>query len=496
MAKPDGLEIISIGALYEGPWEKKYWSSSRVRLHSSQSLSRYALVRKQSYNGRASVNTVCLTEITTNKNQGKDRYAYPVGYQAVRIHNMVTYTMEIIEGLKGPLFKISSSDGQSNSGQTPDIAWESFERKGCPRMKLWHGKIFSGKIDGVEFFGFKNPFVQRLLRELVANVSGTAESSLLSSDLCNEASGTKQHTQSMESCREFSTDADLLPQLGKPHFTGKRTRTNRITEMKSKSEASIKKLRSRDWKENADSSNRRKRSQMGQNSRNSLTSSFSNEKHDSRNSSGFLPATPNLETLIEEEKKLFSAKDGPPAISFDFSEHLKEECLLPNDTEKLLSSENFAATEESGKLSEDKEYYDRSKVAEWQGSSSLKPVEKKGETTESNDQQTFIDVDLCAPDTLDFLDNTSQALDYPKESLYDVNQELTVAYTVMSENLGTESYPEDEMATSTQNVNSEKNACDSVGHEIAKSMIKVLLPRALPLLETFSRKKKAATNLS
>lgn len=36
MARPDGetsdgLEIISIGALYDGPWDKKYWSSSRVR---------------------------------------------------------------------------------------------------------------------------------------------------------------------------------------------------------------------------------------------------------------------------------------------------------------------------------------------------------------------------------------------------------------------------------------------------------------------------------
>lgn len=28
--KPDGLEIISIGSLYSGPWDKKYWSSSRV----------------------------------------------------------------------------------------------------------------------------------------------------------------------------------------------------------------------------------------------------------------------------------------------------------------------------------------------------------------------------------------------------------------------------------------------------------------------------------
>jgi len=29
--KPDDLDITSIGALYRGQWDKKYWSSSRVR---------------------------------------------------------------------------------------------------------------------------------------------------------------------------------------------------------------------------------------------------------------------------------------------------------------------------------------------------------------------------------------------------------------------------------------------------------------------------------
>lgn len=29
----DGLEIVSIGKIYTGPWEKKYWTSSRVRFH-------------------------------------------------------------------------------------------------------------------------------------------------------------------------------------------------------------------------------------------------------------------------------------------------------------------------------------------------------------------------------------------------------------------------------------------------------------------------------
>ncbi|KAJ0094150.1 hypothetical protein Patl1_16656 [Pistacia atlantica] len=64
--KSEGLEITSIGSLYEGSWEKKYWSSSR----------------------------------------GKDRYPYPVGYHAVRAHNGSTCKMEIHEGPKGPLFTV------------------------------------------------------------------------------------------------------------------------------------------------------------------------------------------------------------------------------------------------------------------------------------------------------------------------------------------------------------------------------------------------------
>ena len=47
MAKPkeddqlDGLEINSIGSLYSGTWDKKYWSSSRVRFFHSLSLSNF-----------------------------------------------------------------------------------------------------------------------------------------------------------------------------------------------------------------------------------------------------------------------------------------------------------------------------------------------------------------------------------------------------------------------------------------------------------------------
>ncbi|GKA27009.1 putative FY-rich, FY-rich, WD40/YVTN repeat-like-containing domain protein [Tanacetum coccineum] len=74
--------------------------------------------------------------------EGKERHPYPVGYVAHRNNSGNTYKMMIIEGLKGPEFVISSTDGQSCSGQTPDIAWEGFQKKGCVRIKFWRGKIF------------------------------------------------------------------------------------------------------------------------------------------------------------------------------------------------------------------------------------------------------------------------------------------------------------------------------------------------------------------
>ncbi|MFQ6637473.1 hypothetical protein Gotur_012626 [Gossypium turneri] len=136
-AKLDDLEIVSIGSVYKGPWEKKYWSSSRVCL-------------------------LFYLQFTRHSHGGKDRYPYPVGYQAVRAHNGSTYKTEIHEGPRGPLFvRITkqkcasifmqiSCDGQSCSGQTPDIAWEKFQKMCCPHLKIWHGKRFSCKIDGVE----------------------------------------------------------------------------------------------------------------------------------------------------------------------------------------------------------------------------------------------------------------------------------------------------------------------------------------------------------
>ncbi|GKC67079.1 putative reverse transcriptase domain-containing protein [Tanacetum coccineum] len=51
--------------------------------------------------------------------------------------------------------QISSTDGQSCSGQTPKIAWEGFQKKSCVCIKFWRGKRFSCKIDGAEVYSIK-----------------------------------------------------------------------------------------------------------------------------------------------------------------------------------------------------------------------------------------------------------------------------------------------------------------------------------------------------
>ncbi|XP_031492470.1 uncharacterized protein LOC116259021 isoform X2 [Nymphaea colorata] len=175
----DGLEIVAIGSLYRGPWVKKYWSCSR----------------------------------------GKDRYPYPVGYQAVRTCAGDTYRMEIHEGSKGPLFLVAAG-GKSVTGQTPDIAWGKFNKENNCRVKIWHGKRFSCKIDGIQLFGFTNPFVQRLLRELVADEHRLTESSLILPSCKDSLTLEKQNSN-------LHRLPDLLVELQKQETSGKKWKKQR-----------------------------------------------------------------------------------------------------------------------------------------------------------------------------------------------------------------------------------------------------------------------------
>ncbi|KAG8366476.1 hypothetical protein BUALT_Bualt17G0083900 [Buddleja alternifolia] len=442
--KSDDIEIISIGKIYTGPWDKKYWSSSR----------------------------------------GKDRYPYPVGYKSLRTQNGVTYKMEIFEGLKGPSFSISSTDGKSCSGDTPDIAWESFQKKGCSQIKLRHGKRFSCKINGVEFFGFKNTFVQRLLRELVANVGGTAEQSLLPSN-----SSRACETIDQSQCKESNPDPNMLPYLAKSHVTGKRSRNQKVVNTKRLNGTHFKQQQQEKCSQNASTSNSKQRDQSNCGRGDPSTSASANEVPGFCCSPGVL-GPENLAARVENEKCLPIAERGVQLDSLDTSNHLKVE----GQRELTGASDNFGFNDN---LPKDQKPTGTSRNIEAQEFNNSIPEEIGEGVNVQHGTPVVTDAALCAPDTLDQAgDSSSVSSLYNHEQVHGTLKGASVHNVAMSEVLVTDSLPEDELGTSAYNTNSEKCDTDSVGQEIAKSMMTLLLPRALPLLKTFTRKKKKSAKSS
>jgi hypothetical protein len=167
----------------------------------------------------------------------------------------------------------------------------------------------------VQFFGFKNQLVQRLLRELVANVNGTAERSLFSSSSVNGASKTEHDSRRPDAC----TYPD----------TGKRSRKREILSTSSVGGARLKRSRPPDLICDAEAP-----SLIQGNQRNYNHTCFRPP------SPGALPASGCLVFETGEEKSHFSAKDGPPLYSPDFSGHLREEVLPAQEERELDGSEN------------------------------------------------------------------------------------------------------------------------------------------------------------
>ncbi|XP_050373317.1 uncharacterized protein LOC126790971 isoform X2 [Argentina anserina] len=439
--KPDDLEITSIGSLYSGPWDKKYWSSSR----------------------------------------GKDRYPYPIGYRALRAHNGSTYKMEIQEGPKGPLFLIVAADGQSFSGQTPDIAWEKLQKKCFPRTKIWHGKRFSCKIDGVEFFGFKNLFVQRLLRELAADIDGAAERSLLASSFCNGASSTDVDNRSPEAGLD----------QGRPKITGKRTRKCESGNRKSSSRTGIKRTRTEDLVSVSKALNPVEENKRHSNSGKPMSSSL-NEEHVIP---APLPPFVHLVSVQQEENEI-SAKDCLPLDSAGFLNHLCKDSI-PKESDGLGTCKS--TPEDINKSMCERKFDTKMEAINFP----MAPDDQKVDATFPKDCRGLTDVELYAPDTLDYTqDKTADAsstiqlfapdtLDFTQGSSSTI-QDRSALDVVIADGLLTESHPEDEMPNNKSNTSSQNFDFDSVGQEMAKSMMTFLLPQAIPLLNKHSRKKKGS----
>ncbi|KAM7278483.1 hypothetical protein ACFE04_005617 [Oxalis oulophora] len=360
---PGDLQIMSIGSLYKGPWENKYWSSSR----------------------------------------GKDRHPYPVGFQAVRAHKGITFKIEVHEGPRGPLFSIISADGHSFSGQTPDTAWGNFKKKSSPHTKIWHGKRFCGGIGGVEFFGFKYTFVQRLLRELVTNVNAKDEKSLPSSIPINGTTETN--------CGNS--------------ITKKRSRQHEFIDSESVSRAGL---------------NR--------------------------------PQAKNLMINGDDFKYV------------NLSDHLRELIVDAEEKTKHASFENGECERLANNCYEEERPVDRSQSIVMEGSEFPSSI---AQNLSSNN------VDLCAPDTLDSVQEGA-----PNSSPQNRNRSSCVKVETENDMRTSETFFTYKLPDGPSNSNSSsgKRGHDSVREEISKSMMELLLPQAVPLLRKKPRKKKTINSPS
>ncbi|KAI4357999.1 hypothetical protein L6164_001908 [Bauhinia variegata] len=435
--KMDGLEIISIGSLYKGPWDKKYWSSSR----------------------------------------GKDRYPYPVGYKACRAHNGTTYNMEIQEGVNGPKFVISYADGHSCSGKTPEIVWEEFQKRSSPRMKIWHGKRLSSKMDGLELFGFKNPLIQRLLRELVADINGTAEQSLVSSNLCDGISRIGH-----DDCRPNSgTSPDLLLFPGKPQVTGKRSRGCEIKRTKSHGGTLLKRSRPLELTHRSRTSKRKNERNLSQGI--SVAHYGSEKEIEVTDQTGAL-ATLSLMSSEKESTNHFSSKHGFPLN--DVSNDPTGGDVPPRRTSELVDSRSCRSTEIAEKCTEE-DPLRRSQNAELKVPSlSMAREDCRSFASICKKSKECSEIDLFAPDTFDLVQENTYDSAPSSLGKNAYNQE---AHETAPGGLS-EARQGENLLSSNPNPSPEKSGFDSVSEDVAKSMMTLLLPQAIPLLKNSSSIKK------
>ncbi|XP_057531121.1 uncharacterized protein LOC130809378 isoform X3 [Amaranthus tricolor] len=420
-AKSDGLEILSIGVLYSGPWDKKYWSSSR----------------------------------------GKDRYPYPVGYQARRTHKALTYKLEIFEGSKGPIFQITSNDKQFGSGDTPDRACENFQRK-CSRIKLWHGKRFSGKLDGVEFFGFKNALVQRLLRELVATVNDASDRSSAFNNTLEASS--KVHDLEVNVTHK---DLNLSSDCEKTVVITKRSRTDIGLVKKSACWSTHERSQTPDQVDEVKVLNSVpvKMDIDGQN----VPSPVHELSVKSHEVLAYSKAEPCL-IQVQSELPCVGICAAASSRGVDMPQ---EETVLDSQSADVQGVDSPVATGVNEKIQ-------------------VLPDLLESRSPVLRDPQVHHFGALCVPDTYDSQQDITCATNFDDlrgEQL--ITRDEPVADLVFSEETKTESHSEEK--SYYLKGDSGKSDFDSVDEDVTNSMIAILLPRAIPFLTYSSRKKRRIT---
>lgn len=178
----------------------------------------------------------------------------------------------------------------------------------------------------LQFFGFKNQFVLRLFRELVANVNRKA----VSSSSCVGDLETKHPT----CCTEPYRQPDLVQYLEKSQVTGKRSRKCGVSAVKSDSSGTLKESQLEYQTHSTDVSASELRSQKKyiQNQKSS-TFSPSNDSHGVCAKSGSVDASITSKTVDEVKDCLHSVYS---------SEHFNNE-VCNKDESVFISSHNSAA---------------------------------------------------------------------------------------------------------------------------------------------------------
>ncbi|XP_042501925.1 uncharacterized protein LOC122079475 isoform X2 [Macadamia integrifolia] len=304
--------------------------------------------------------------------------------------------------------------------------------------------LFPSFYDDIQLFGFRNPFVQRLLRELVANINGTAEQSLPFASFFNDASAREHETRFPDSF----TCPDLLPYLEKPLITGKRSRKHKMTTINA-SAARVKRFRPQHLSNGSEAATTKHEIQrLHHDQKCNCTSHVDHEIYIGQGTSS---ASEDLPTTTERGNEPTSVKDGSLLESASF-DNCREETDFPLETRMVVGLRN-------------NEFLKQDRLG-----CHLTVEASDGETLILTESKAVNDSDLCASDTLDLQQEGSRC--NVRNEVVETTREL---------------HPAKDMDTSTSN--SQKSDYDSVGNELTKSMMTVLLPRALPLLKKTSMRK-------
>lgn len=194
----------------------------------------------------------------------------------------------------------------------------------------------------MQLFGFKNPFIQRLLRELVTDINGIAERSLVPSNFCNEVSRTEH-----DDCHpNVGTHPDLLLCLGRSRVTGKRSRS----EPKNKKLNGGSRPRSLELTCSRASDVKNEKT-LGQGS--STTHNGSEEENGAHNQIGVSPSL-QIMSSVGKRSNCISSKKELPLNPIDISEDKNVGAVPSERLTEFLYSANCKTTEITENLSTEK----------------------------------------------------------------------------------------------------------------------------------------------